>query len=310
MPSPRERFLAFRRSLPRTPPLHRQTVRVRGLRFAAFTTAPVAGSEIPLVCVNGGLLYSHALLWPALSTLAKRRQLVFYDQRGRGDSEPPVEPSAARIEDDAADLGALRRALGLGRWDVLGHSWGGAIAALGAAQDQAGTRRLVLIDAVGATSEWMPELRATAIARSTPEDRATLQRLDDAALSVPDPAIHEAHARAIYRSWFANRELAELFAPPRSDSLTGAAVAAQLRRHGYDWRPILSALSTPALVFHGTQDALPIWVGEELATVIPRARLTLIPDSGHMPFWEAPETLFPAVETFLLARTLGPAQPQ
>jgi hypothetical protein len=87
--------------------------------------------------------------------------------------------------------------------------------------------------------------------------------------------------RAAYRSWFANRDLAELFAPPRSDSLTGAAVPAQLGRNGYDWRPVLSALSTPALVFHGTEDALPSWVGKELAAVIPRARLTLIPDSGH-----------------------------
>jgi pimeloyl-ACP methyl ester carboxylesterase len=123
-------------------------------------------------------------------------------------------------------------------------------------------------------------------------------------------AVRTRHTRAIYRGWLANRELAELSLPPRSDSLTGAAVGAQLPRDGYDWRPIPSALSTPALVFQGTQDALPNWVGEELATVVPEARLTLIPDSGHMPFWEAPETLFPAAESFLLARTLGPAQPQ
>jgi proline iminopeptidase len=112
------------------------------------------------------------------------------------------------------------------------------------------------------------------------------------------------------RPRLANRDLAALFVPPRSDSLTWAAFAAQLRRNGYDWRPILSALSAPALVLHGTEDAPPSWVGKELATVIPQARLTLIPDSGHMPFWEAPETFFPAVESFLLARTLGPAQPQ
>ena len=147
---------------------------------------------------------------------------------------------------------------------------------------------------------------------SSPRERflAFRRSLPRTPLSVPDPVIHEAHARAVYRAWFANRDLAELFAAPRSDSLTGAAGAAALWRNGYDWRPILSALSTPALVFHGKEDALPSWVGKELAAVIPQARLTLIPDSGHMPFWEAPETFFPAVESFLLARTLGPAQPQ
>jgi pimeloyl-ACP methyl ester carboxylesterase len=40
-------------------------------------------------------------------------------------------------------------------------------------------------------------------------------------------------------------------------------------------------------------------VGEELARLISEARLTLVPDSGHMPFWEAPETFFPAVKSFL-----------
>ena len=153
--------------------------------------------------------------------------------------------------------------------------------------------------------------RTPALHRQTVGVRGLRLAADAAvALSVPDPAIHDAHALAIYQSWFANRELAELFAPPRSDSLTGAAVAAQLRRNGYDRRAILSALSTPALVFHGTEDVPPSWVGKELAAVSPQARLTLIPDSGHMSFWEAPETFFPAVELFPLARTLGPAQPQ
>ena len=41
-----------------------------------------------------------------------------------------------------------------------------------------------------------------------------------------------------------------------------------------------------------------------------KARLTLIPGSGHKPFWEAPEVFFPAVKSFLLARTLGPAAQQ
>ena len=104
-----------------------------------------------------------------------------------------------------------------------------------------------------------------------------------------------------FRSSFANRELADLVAATRSDSLTAAAGAARLRRNDYDWHPISSALSTRALVFQGTQDAPPSWTGEELATVIPQARLTLVPDSGHMPFWEAPETFSPAVESFLLA---------
>ena len=34
--------------------------------------------------MNGGMLYDHSMLWPALSPLAERRQVILYDQRGRG----------------------------------------------------------------------------------------------------------------------------------------------------------------------------------------------------------------------------------
>ena len=163
-------FLAFRRSIGRTPALDRMSVRVRGLDFAVWTSAPV-GSTPPLLLVNGGLLYDHALLWPALSPLAVNRQVILYDQRGRGETQAPSDPLAARIEDDAEDIPALRRALGIRQWDVLGHSWGGGIGMLAAARDLAGTRRLVTVNAVGPTSTWMLELHANALQRVGDDQR-------------------------------------------------------------------------------------------------------------------------------------------
>jgi proline iminopeptidase len=293
-----QRFLDFRRSLGRTPPLTAQRVRARGLGFAVYSTPPVEGAT-PLLCVNGGLLFDHSLLWPALSPLAARRQLILYDQRGRGRSDAPADPLAARIEDDADDVGALRRALGIRRWDVLGHSWGGGVALLAVTRDSVGTRKLVTVDAVGPTSDWFAALRANALERGSDADRDVLARIDEAALAAPDPDVHAEHARAVYRGWFAHAELAEYFRPPRVTSITGAAVAASLRRDGYDWRAILRALSTPTLVIHAEQDALPAEVAHQLVAHLPRARLALVPDAGHMPFWEAPEQFFALVDSFL-----------
>lgn len=296
--SARDRFIAFRRTVPRPPHLVRQMVRVRGGALAVLSTPPV-GDAPPLLCVNGGLLFSHRILWPALSPLAERRQLILYDQRGRGESEPPADPAAWRITDDAADVGALRRALGLRRWDVLGHSWGGAIAALGVERDQAGTRRLVTVDAVGATSAWMPALHEAALERLGPAERAVLTRYDQQALAADDPDVHSAHARAIYPAWFADAELASFFAPPRAASPTGAAVAAALRREGYDWTEQWRSLRVPTLVIHGERDPLPVSVARNSASLLPDARLAVIPGSGHMPFWETPEHFFALVEAFL-----------
>ena len=296
--STRERFIAFRRSLPHAPRLERRSIPVRGLAFAVFTTPPVRDA-VPLLCVNGGLLFSHALLWPALSPLAQRRQLILYDQRGRGDSQAPPGPHAARIEHDAGDVGALRQALGIRQWDLLGHSWGGAIALLGAERDLAGTRRIVTVDAVGPTSEWMPALTRAALDRLDAAERAVLRRFTAEALTRPDPEVQSAHARAIYPAWFADPDFARMFTPPRSTSRTGAAVVARLRRDGYDWTPLLRALDRPTLVLHGERDLLPLAVAGALLAALPDARLAPIPGSGHMPFWEAPEQFFPLVDSFL-----------
>ncbi len=298
MLSPRDRFIAFRRTLPRPPRLERHTVRARGLDFAVYTTPAVAGAA-PLVCVNGGMLHDHRLLWPALAPLAARRQLVLYDQRGRGASGSPPGPRAATIEHDAGDLGAIRQALGLSRWDVLGHSWGGGIAMLGVERDQPGTRRLVLVDAVGPTSAWMAALHGDALERLDATGRAALERTGGAALLEPLPAAHSAYAQAIYPAWFASAELAAMFTPPRAESVTGAAAAARLRAAGYDWRALVAAIRTPTLVLHGAADLLPPSVAAETAALLPHATLRVIADAGHMPFWEAPAEFFAAVDEFL-----------
>jgi proline iminopeptidase len=283
-------------------------VRTRGLAFAVYTTPPpITGDDdnLPLLCINGGMLYDHSMLWPALSPLARRRQIILYDQRGRGRSEAPPNPYSATIEDDAADIPALRRALGIRRWDLLGHSWGGGIAMLAAAMDDAGTRRLVTADAVGPTNAWMPALRQAVAARLSPSERVDFDRIDDQALTRPDAALQAAYSRAVYPAWFADGELARSFAPPTVTSETGAAILARLRREGYDRRPRLRALSVATLVIHGEEDALPVAVSAELVALLPRAHRQLVPQSGHMPFWEAPDVFFSFVDSFLAAPFMG-----
>jgi proline iminopeptidase len=291
-------FLAFRKSLPRAPRLERQTVRARGIDFAVFSSPPV-GVAPPVLCINGGMLFDHSMLWPALSPLAMRRQVILYDQRGRGASSAPTNPSDATIDDDAADVGALRRALGVRRWDVLGHSWGGGIAMLAVVNDTAGIRRLVLVDAVGPTSDWMSPLRTAVLDRLVGEEHEAVARVSEDALGDPDPALHTAYARAVYPAWFADPDLARRFAPPDAISATGAAVLARLRRDGYDWRPRLRGLSTPTLVIHGDRDPLPLAVSSANSYILATAHREVVPSSGHMPFWEAPQRFFPLIESFL-----------
>jgi proline iminopeptidase len=295
----RDDYIAFRRTLGPTPRLTRQTVRARGIDFAVWSSAPVPG-PLPLLCINGGLLYDHSLLWPALAPLAAKRQLYFYDQRGRGATPAPPGPRKARIEHDAGDVGAIRQALGIARWDLLGHSWGSAIALLAAERDLTGTHAVVAVSPVGINSAWMPALDAAALARLTATQRAALELHPPSTLVSDDPNVQSAHARALYPAWFADPSLAGLFSPPRATSVTGAAVSAALRREGYDWKALLSALPVAVLVMHGERDLLPFEATRALVDSLgSSAKLVVVPGSGHMPFWEAPERFFALIDSFL-----------
>ena len=300
-PGAKERFMSWRRGRPRTPPLERQTVRARGLDFAVWTSPPVDGAT-PLLAINGGMIYGHDLLWPAFAPLGAGRQVILYDQRGRGRTPAPPGARAARIEHDVLDVVALRDALGIAQWDLAGHSWGGGIALLAAAEDVAGVRRVVTFDAVGATSGWLDHLHASALAhlehRGATEAHALLALLDPLLLHEPDPERHAEYSRTMYAAWFHDQEMRS-FSPPVTHSATGAAVAARLRREGFDWRARYAAVRAPVLLVHGVEDALPIAEAHASAALIPRARVVAIPEAGHMPFFENPEPTFAAALDFL-----------
>lgn len=300
----RDRLLKFRATQPRTPRLERRTVAARGIDFAVFCTPEVAGAP-PLVCINGGMLYSHAILWPALAPLAAGRQLFLYDQRGRGATPAPPAAQNARIEYDAGDVQALREALGVAKWDVLGHSWGGGIAMLAAARDALGVRRLVLVDAVGPTSAWIPSLHLDALSRLTGVEHEALAAIDPLTLHAGDPAVQAEYSRALYPSYFADHDFAALFRPPHEASVTGAAVAARLRRDGYDWSDTLRTVASRTLIVHGAADVIPARLARELATLIPRAAMKIVDGAGHMPFFERPAEFFAIVREFLDAPDAG-----
>ena len=304
MTSARARYTAYRKTEPRTPRLTTHSVKARGLEFAVFMTPAMAGVP-PLVCVNGGMIYSHTLLWPALSPLAAGRQLILYDLRGRGASSAAPGLRQSRIEFDAGDLPAIREALSIARWDILGHSWGGGIAMLAAARDPLGVRRLVLADAVGSTSDWIPGLHAAALERLEGREHAILEALDPRLLHDDNPELHAEYSRAIYPAWFVDRELGRAFGPPRETSATGSAIAARLRREGYDWREDVRSIAATTLLVHGEGDLLSVDLARATAAMIPRAEVKIVAGAGHMPFWEQPAGFFGHVREFLGRRDLG-----
>jgi proline iminopeptidase len=86
----------------------------------------IEGEGIPLVLINGGPGGTHHCFHPWLSEAKENFKVIYYDQRGCGQSD--YEPGDGySFEQAVNDLEKLRKALKIEKWILLGHSYGGAI---------------------------------------------------------------------------------------------------------------------------------------------------------------------------------------
>ena len=122
---------AFRQSehsispLPRAPvyPIQEGYVDAHGV-LIYYTTL---GRGEPLVIVHGGPGASHDYFLPYLLPLARTNKLIFIDERGSGRSEKLEDVKQYTVENMAADVEAVRVALGSGQDQPAGALlWRGA----------------------------------------------------------------------------------------------------------------------------------------------------------------------------------------
>jgi pimeloyl-ACP methyl ester carboxylesterase len=100
------------------------------------------GTGVPLVLCNG-IGAGFEVLEPLVQKLDPERPIVRFDVPGTGGS--PTSPLPYGFPYLAWVLGRLLTTLGMGVVDVLGLSWGGALAQQFALQNPSRCRRLVLV---------------------------------------------------------------------------------------------------------------------------------------------------------------------
>jgi len=266
-----------------------------------------------IVVLHGGPGLNLEGLRPDLEPLARRHMVIYFDQRGSGHSEMPdtLRLTAALM---VKDLEALRRAFRIDRMTLLGHSWGGGLAVLYAAEYPEHVARMLLVGPVPPRpGTYLKQYNTDAAARRDSAETAR-QAVADSIQRVaedPYPACRESN-RIFLRGVAATPEAASRI---RGDLCAGTATNLRLQGmlnrkvwesfwdttavEGYDWRQLAGRVPAPTLVVHGDRDPLPLAGSEEWARVLPHARLVVIADAGHYPHAEQPEQFFPAVETFL-----------
>jgi len=132
---------------------------IGGYRMAYRQWGDTAAPDA-VVLVHG--ITSSSLSWVRVGPrLGERGRAIAVDLKGHGDSGRPE--TGYRLEDQADEVAALVRSLGLRSLDLVGHSWGGGISLVLAARGDLPLRRVVLEDPALSVGSAPPEQRQQAV---------------------------------------------------------------------------------------------------------------------------------------------------
>jgi len=259
------------------------------------------GSGPLVVVLHGGPGASHDYLLPQYDLLGTRRSLLYYDQRGGGQSPVPRDTPVGWRE-HVADLDALRQDLELDRLALCGYSWGGLLAVLYFLEHPERVARLALVSPASITADYRRQFEAEFARRmATPEIKHERDALRASGLRERDPVAYQRRAFELsVAGYFRDFHDAKNLTAFRVNARTQEAVWNSLG--DYDLRPQLKDTASrvplaPSLVLHGTFDPLPIAASRELATLL-QARLIELP-VGHCPHVEATHDFARALDDFL-----------
>jgi pimeloyl-ACP methyl ester carboxylesterase len=280
----------------------------------------VAGpADAPPVILLHGFPESHRTWAKVVPLLGERLRLIMPDLRGFGESDRPQDAAAYATDTLIADLYALADALAIGRFALVGHDWGGAVAWAAALREAGGAtpprierlaivnsphpaifQRSILADpAQRAASQYIrafrdPAMEATVEAMGLDHffDKSFRNHVDLASI---DPA----ERAASISEWSRPGALTAMFNWYRASQIVVPAMGEDAAVPGWVERGV-PRLKLPVRVVWGLDDKalLPLQldgigeVGDDV-TVVPLAGV------GHFAPWQAPERLAAALAPFL-----------
>ena len=253
------------------------------------------GTGEPLVLLHG--VATSRLVWRrVIGPLARRRRVIAVDVPGFGQSAPAGPGFELR---DVADR--LIAGLGTERFDLVGHSLGGAVAVATAAAHPQAVRSLVLVAPAGLAP------RATRVA-------AALGAAAEQAVYARRALGYQLVARSRGRKAMFGTTVADAGRLHPDDArllldASGGArrIAAGVRRAlEADLRDDLVSAPLPVGLIWGTADRVVPYAGlAALRRLRPDAIVETLPDTGHIPQIEQPAAFVAALERILAAREDG-----
>ncbi|MCP4547517.1 MAG: alpha/beta fold hydrolase [bacterium] len=261
------------------------------------------GSGEPIVVLHGGPGFDHQTFLPDLELLAEHNRVIFYDQRGSGLSEGPVDSVSITIENFIADIEAIRKHFNIEKLNLLGHSWGG-ILAMHYAVEHPGNLNTLIVASAGASSDCFGAMGENISANRTPEDWEALGEIyESEEFKADDPAAIEAFWRIYFKVYFPDPSFADSMnlAMTERTIKNGNAVAGNILASvgDFDLCDALAAVTCPALVIHGEADPMPTTYAEQINECLPNSELVIVENAGHWLFVDGREPFCRSIAGFV-----------
>ncbi len=258
------------------------------------------GEGIPIVLLHGGPGGTHHYFHPHFSRAAEFARVIYYDQRGCGLSD--YEPGKGyTIQQAVNDLENLRIALGLDKWVVLGHSYGGLLAQEYAITYPENLAGLVLVGtATSLNIELEPSRQYDFISEEEIARLQEINRMSDLSME-----------QLLYNRFLNGDWKRQSYYRPSEERITEFAryewvhdpdFRSQLCRSipDLDLEGAFQDFQIPTLIIEGKWDLT--WntdKPEVIQTQHPNAEMIILEHSGHNTFEDDPETFFSELERFI-----------
>jgi proline-specific peptidase len=264
-----------------------------------------SGTGLPLLVIHGGPGFPHDYL-SSLQRLADEREIIFWDQLGCGRSEKPSDERLWTLSRSMAELDSVINALGLAKFHLFGHSWGGMLA-----------QQYVLDSAATRVASLTLSNSLASVPRFSHEVCRLKDRLDEETQLAIDHhegagTIDSAEYQAALRIWFETHICRALPWPRGLETAyrsAGRDIYETLfgRSHfhfdgqvrGWDVFDRLSKIRKPTLIIAGRFDECTPEHMWDIHHCIARSRFVLFDSSSHMPFIEEPERFDNVMRYFL-----------
>jgi proline-specific peptidase len=288
-------------------PVTTTTVSVDDIEIACT----IVGDGVPVIVIHGAIGLGSSYM-RALDPWADELRLIYYDQRGSGET-PLGDVQKVSFAGGVEDLDGLRRALGLDRVHLLGHSAGAYLAALYAGAHPEATSGLVLLNpGPPLAPDLMKRFGMAMAARRTPADDEARRAIEESSeFADREPAALERHQLNTFLPFFRDRATIDRVSLGFTAITAANVEQAPGRMVGslgaLDPMRRFAAVGCPTLVVHAELDPIPVDWSRLLADTIPEADFAVIEGVSHFPMIEDPDALHSAVVPWL--RKIGSQPP-